>query len=185
MKIKFTEYQNVEGEKGNGDVWKAYTMYGSKIEDGTEWKSGNIFDNKFNTDIIKKLRRLEAGDKVDVKHTKNGKFWNVSDIVPLSEEEAVPYEGNPTKKSSGGTRSQGAGAGGTSDKMSKAEWAAKDRATKESIARAVALKVANDNTKVGSTANAIMKNAKEFLPYLLDEEDFAGDAQEDPLDAGV
>jgi hypothetical protein len=53
MNIKFVEYEKVEGEKANGDIWEAYVIYGTKTEDGDAWKSGNIFDNKYNLDVIK------------------------------------------------------------------------------------------------------------------------------------
>jgi hypothetical protein len=114
-----------------------------------------------NLDVIKKLRRLEAGERVNVKHTKNGKFMNVSDILPLEAEATA----NPT----GGTKSQGRSAGGTSDKMSKEDWAEKDRIKAMNIARAAALKQAVANLKVGTAAEAVLERAEEFLPFLLGE----------------
>jgi hypothetical protein len=117
-----------------------------------------------------------------VKHEKNGKFWNVSDIVALSEEEAESAS-NPPKR--GGTKSSKSGGGkpNSSDSMSKAEWAEKDRITRLSIAKSASLKQAVANLKEGATANAVLKRAEEFLPYLLDlTEPATADDGTDPLD---
>ena len=67
--------------------------------------------------------------------------------------------------------------------MSKAEWAAKDVAKENSIARAVALKLAMENTKVGATPASIIKQAVKYIPFLLGNDEILFDVVKDPEDA--
>jgi len=165
MNIKFEKLERKEGQKANGDVWVAYSVVGTKISDGSAWTSGNIFDNKHNKDVLEAFSTLDQGDKVNVEMKQQNGYWNVTGVGPVKD--------NPRGSSS--QAKQGAASSGNKDAMSKAEWAEKDKVTRESIARAVALKEANRNTIVGHIPSEIIDMAKAFEPYLLGEGD-------DPLD---
>jgi hypothetical protein len=89
----------------------------------------------------------------------------------------------PKGGSGGGRKSTGGTTSKASSTMSKEEWAAKDKATKESIARAVAIKLACDNTKVGTLPSVMVEQAVEYLPFLMGEDEILFDKVEDPEDA--
>lgn len=105
MNIKFEKLDRVEGEsQATGKVWVAYKIMGTKISDGSNWKSGNIFDNKYNADLLNKCRNIEEGEKVNVKLEQKGNFWNVVDILDYVPEDAYPAQkagGGSSKGSSG------------------------------------------------------------------------------------
>jgi hypothetical protein len=180
MKIKFREYEILQGEKKDGELWKAYVVHGTKLEDGEVWKSTNVFDNKHNASVIQQIKALEVGDKINVEHVKNGRFWNVSGITPCADEP------DPTKSSSGGgmKRSGGrkSGNNGGGDTMSKEEWAEKNKVDRLSIAKSVALKAA---IEAGNTTPAkAIKFADAIIPWLIDVEPQVSEPanDEDPLD---
>jgi hypothetical protein len=104
MNIKFNELTRVEGQnQSTGKMWTAYKISGTKIDDGTEWTSGNIFDNKYSIKVMDKANALQQGDKINVVLKQNGKFWNVEDILPF-----VAGEGAPAgvEKAGGGVSSK-------------------------------------------------------------------------------
>lgn len=177
MNIKFKEYEIVEGEKPNGETWKAYIIHGTKMDDGDSFKSSNVFDNKHNQKVINIIRTLETGDKVDVVHVKNGRFWNITDIIALNGNEPTA----PPKNMRGKGTKSGTGKGG--DSMSKEEWAEKNRVDRLSIAKSVALKAAVEAGK--TTPKAAIKFADEIIPWLIDVEGGVAepvDDGSDPLD---
>jgi len=154
--------------------YDAIEITGKRLDNNKTW-SKPFFAN--NSELENKLSDFTVGEDVNVvmeQGKKNPKFWNIVDFKEVSEEERemakTPYDPSASKKSGS---SKGTGGGG-SDKMSKAEWAEKDRVKSLAIARAVALKAAVDNTKVGTTATAIFVMADSLLPYLLGEEKIQG-----------
>jgi hypothetical protein len=177
MKIKFKEYEMVEGEKQTGETWKAYIIHGTKLENGEAFKSVNIFDNKHNQNIINKLRTLETGDKVDVKHVKNGRFWNITDIIPTNGDDPAPPQRTGNKTSTGGGKKRN-----SSDSMSKEEWAEKNRVDSVRIAKSVALKAA---VEAGNTTPAkAIKFAEGVLDWLIEVPEVPSSTNDgtDPLD---
>jgi hypothetical protein len=51
------------------------------LDGGGEWKSQNIFDNKYNSRILEQANELEQGDKVNVQNEKNEQgYWQVIGI---------------------------------------------------------------------------------------------------------
>jgi hypothetical protein len=161
MKIKFKELEQIEGTKADGNVWTAFIIHGTKLEDGSPWKSGNIFDNKHMQGVLNKCRTLQLGDKINIEHVKNGRFWNISDVVHLTEQEAQNAENYSAPKNGAGTP-RGKASGG----LSKEEWAEKDRVTSLRIAKSVGAKLAVEAGK--KTVKTITTFAEEILPWLLD-----------------
>jgi hypothetical protein len=180
MDIKFKELQKVTGES-RGKKWTAYKIIGIKLEDGSPWESSNIFDNQYNEEILGQCEALNKGDEIAVLHKKNDAgYWQVTGIGEVQDK-----PDRPTRRSSaGGTKSTSGGSSGGRG-LTPDQWAKKDKETSERIARSVALKVANDNTKVGTKPNAVIDMAEEFLGYLLDgtlADDNPFDGGEDGLD---
>lgn len=105
MDIKFRELITQEGETSKG-IWKAYQIAGTKLSDGQDWKSSNIFINKDTQDLTNKLEALEPGDKVKVNLVKRGKFWNVDSVTPLADN-----AGANTRSTMGGAPAKGGGGG--------------------------------------------------------------------------
>ena len=102
-------------------------------------------------------------------------YKNVQSIKKI----AQPAGGDvPSQGDGGGSAPSGSGGGG-SDKMSKAEWAAKDAKKELGVARSVALKTAvtacsADSSKVTKAKmEQIEKMADRFTAYLLSG-DFSG-----------
>lgn len=168
---------------------EAKRVEGTRIDNGETW-SKKFFAN--NRELRTQLDDFGVGDNVDVQMVQDGKFWNIAgfaEIDPALVEQIAnkgnTYDGGKKANPTGGSstnRSNPTTTGGGSDKMSKAEWAAKDRAKELSIARAVALKAAVDNTKIGASVESIVGLAKEFVPYLLDEENLGADPLDPPTE---
>jgi len=188
MKIKFREFEKVQGEKKDGSIWTAYKIHGSVLESdnqrraGDDWRSTNIFDQESTKTVLGKLFDLKAGDKVNVKHEKTRGGWSITDIVPITDEDVYT-----TRKKSAGGRGTANGAKSQSggDTMSKAEWAEKNRTDRLSIAKSVALKAAVENTKLGTPAGSLIEMADELVPWLIDVEGYkvvVKDDGSDPLD---
>jgi hypothetical protein len=152
---------------------------------GERLDSGEECTFKFfasDTKLANELEEYGAGEYINVKMAKNkNDFWDVTGFDTPDRDliESVKGKGRE-KPSEGWDKAKGGSKMGKSSSLSKEEWAAKDRKTAESIARAVSLKVANDNTKVGTTPKSIVVMAKEFESYLLGE-DTKSDGS-DPLD---
>jgi len=167
LNIKFSKLEREEGVTGAGKRWTAYKLVGTKMEDGSPWASPKIFDNSYNKAIIEEASALDQGDKINLKMEKNSAgYWAV---VGIEEPEESSYTPNPTggtKRASSGTKS-GAKGGGNGGGMSKEEWAEKNKKDAASIARAVALKVANENTKSGTKSEVLIAMASELVPFLL------------------
>jgi hypothetical protein len=93
MKIKFQTYETIEGKRKDGDIWTAYKVKGLVLEEtgnhkvGDEWVSTNIFKNPNNMDLIHEMMNLEKGDKINVKHEKDGKYWNITEFVSITDED--------------------------------------------------------------------------------------------------
>jgi hypothetical protein len=172
-----------------GKKYKVVEVTGNKWHTEEEWTTG-IFKNM--TDLLEMLEEFGPGDVANFKFDTSGKWPELMDIEEPTEEDlkhAVEQAENsdsykPKGGSGGGRKSTGgASSKSTSSSMSKEEWAAKDQATKESIARAVAVKLAMDNTKVGATPTSIIKMAVKFLPFLMGEDEILFDRVTDPEDA--
>jgi len=170
-----------------GKKYKVVEVTGNKWHTEEEWTT-NIFKNK--TDLLEMLEEFGPGDVANFKFVKDGQWPELNEIVePTKAEldnavEQAENGGNYKKGGSGGrsmgksSKSTGGGSG-----MSKEEWAAKDRKTQHSIARAVAIKLAMDNTKLGATPTSIIKQAVKYMPFLLGEDEILFDKVADPEDA--
>ena len=178
MEIKFLALEREEGQTAAGKEWLAYKIIGTELDSGKAWGSPKIFDNKYNENIVGKAAALDVGDVVSVKLEKNtAGYWAVTNIEEATGEPA------PNPRGSSSHPKPKAVSSGSSDKMSKSDWAAKDEITRASIARAVALKEANVNTKLNCSVDAIIEMAQKFEPYLLgklDVHNTKGDGLEAP-----
>lgn len=171
-----------------GKKYQVVEVTGNKWASEEEWKT-DIFKNK--TDLLDMLDEFGPGDVANFKFVKDGKWPDLNEICEPTKEEldkAQETHDNGGYKPSGGGRTSGKKAGGNaggggSSSMSKAEWAAKDAAKENSIARAVSLKLAMENTKVGATPASIIKQAVKYMPFLLGEDEILFDKVKDPEDA--
>jgi hypothetical protein len=111
-------------------------------------------------------------------------YKNVQSIKRIQEPAGsdVPSQGdsNPSRGGGGGSsRGSGSGSSSASDKMSKAEWAAKDAKKELGVARSVALKAAVESVSADgkgfTTAKMkqVVKAADSFTSFLLNG-DFEG-----------
>lgn len=165
MKIKFIALEREEGQTAAGKSWTAYKLVGTEADGGKVWGSPKIFDNKYNAAIIEKASNLEQGDLFEASMEKNAAgYWAITNVDVLDGSEAAKSVPSTPKKAQYTPKQSG---GGKSDTMSKEDWAKKDKVTRESIARAVALKEANVNTKAGTKPADLIAMALEFEPYLL------------------
>jgi len=127
--IKGTEWVYIKGRNTADDS-------GFQTRTFAEYK-GNA------TKTAEALYGCKNGDYVELGMKKNGKYLNLDTVTKLDEEAPENTKPQESKgKSSGGSGSGYSGGGGGSNKMSKAEWAAKDAKKEASIARSVALKEA-------------------------------------------
>lgn len=149
-----------------GAKYKVTVLEGTKLGTEDHW-STDIFKN--NTKVLEDLDEFGPGEVVNVKFKKSGDFFDIVAIEEPTEEnlEYAKREASDVSKSTGGAKKSFGGK--KSSGMSKEEWAEKDRLTNIRISKAVALKAAIDNTKVGTKAKTIMAMADELLPYLLNE----------------
>ena len=179
MIITITKIANRTRVSKANKEYKVVAVEGTKYGTNEVWKK-DIFANK--TELVDMLNEFAPGEVVNFKHKKDGRgFWDLISIdTPTPEEldKAVnpPQDGPPPRRPATSGRGGSSGPKPKAGGMSKAEWAAKDAATKESIARAVAIKLAMDNTKVGTKADALIDHAMEFLPFLMGEDERLFDA---------
>jgi len=176
MYITLTKIDH-EADMGGYD---AIEVTGKRLDNGKTW-SKPFFAN--NSDLENKLNDFTVGEDVNVvmeQGKKNPKFWNIVDFKEVSEDERemakTPYDPSSSGKKTGSGTSKRSGG---DDKMSKAEWAEKDRLTNIRIAKAVALKAAVDAGK--STPKAIMDMADKLIPYLMDTNLLIAGKDGDPL----
>ena len=167
-----------------GKKYQVVEVTGNKWASEEEWTTA-IFKNK--TDLLDMLDEFGPGDVANFKFVKDGQWPELNEICEPSKEDLdkaqETHENGGYKPNRGGKRTSGKSNAPTSGGMSKAEWAAKDKKTAHSIARAVAIKLANDNTKVGATPSSIIKQAVKFIPFLLGEDEILFDKVKDPEDA--
>jgi hypothetical protein len=186
--ITITKIADQTKTSAKGKKYKVVHVEGTKYGSEEEW-STDIFKN--DTAVLDQLDDFGPGELANFKFKKNGNFWDLKTIEEPSEENleyAADADNNYKKSDSGGGRKSTGGKskkGGssTSSGLSKEEWAAKDRATKESIARAVAVKLAMDNTKEGAPVKTIIKQAVKYLPFLMGEDEILFDKVPNPEDA--
>ena len=155
-------------------VAKSGKKYGVTVVTGTRYGTDEkweqpIFSN--NKKILQQLAEFGKGDVANFKYEENGKFHDLVTIEVPSKELISKIDtgevSTASKGGGGGKRSSNVSNTG-SDKMSKGEWAEKDRLTIIRIAKAVALKAAVDNTKLGITPSALISMAEELIPWLMD-----------------
>jgi hypothetical protein len=155
---------------------KAGKKYGVTVVTGTKYGTDDDWEQPIFSNNKKMLRQLEEfgkGDVANFRYEKNDRGYNdlVAVETPNKELIAKIDSGEVTtfsKGGGGGKSSSNVSNGGGSDKMSKAEWAEKDRLTNIRISKAVALKVAADNAKTGTIPTALITFAEELMPWLLD-----------------
>jgi hypothetical protein len=115
------------------------------------------------TKVAEALQNVGAGDWIEIEQD-DTKYKNITKVSKCAE----PAGGSPS--GGGGSNSGGGGAGGN-DRMSKAEWAEKDRKKEVSISRQSALKHAvaamGDAKLTKATAEAIEKLAHRFEAFLM------------------
>lgn len=129
-----------------------------KKQDGST-KSYRIL--KFDKGLVSAFQNdVAPGDVCNITFEENDKgFMNIV---------AVKKHDGPAPSSSGsGKGSTGSHASG---KLTNEEWAEIREDKAKAIARAVALKAAVDNTKVGAKAETLIAMAEELVPYLLGED---------------
>ena len=162
-----------------GKKYKVVSVEGTKYGSDEPWTT-DIFANK--NELLDMLNEFGPGDTANFKFVKSGNFYDLTEIVEPTEEnlEYAADHVNPTKKTTGGAKTSTGGGGGGS--MSKGEWAEKDRLTNIRISKAVAIKLACDNTKIGTGVEALIKMAEELVPWLLDTDINSLGAPEDALD---
>lgn len=168
----------------------AKRIEGTRIDNGAEWSKKFFADNK---ELMFQLEEFGVGDIINVKvqQGKNPMHWNIIGFYAVDEEYANKIKGtgaptgNPTAKRRSSSPSPSPSKSSSSG-MSKEEWAEKDRATQVRIAKAVAIKLACDNSKVGTAPEKLIEEANAYIPWLLDSSDpvpsVTGD---DPLDPPV
>lgn len=147
----------------------AVEIKGTRVDNGEEW-SKKIFAN--NGEFLKILSEFGSGDNVNFVMKKEGRFWNIDTISAATEEQvnkaknagATSYDANP--------KATNYKAPAKSDKMTKEDWAEKDRITSLRIAKSVAIKLACDNSKVGTKPEALIYEAEKYVPWLLDDKTF-------------
>jgi hypothetical protein len=176
MYIKLTKIDNDAEISG----YDAIEVTGKQLDNGKTW-SKSFFAN--NGNLVGALDEFGVGEDVNVVMEKKGKFWNIKDFKEMTDADYEQVGGGGSKKrSTGGSGKGSTGSLAKSDGMSKEEWAEKDRITRMSIAKSVALKEAVNNLKEGATAAAVLKRANEYLPYLLDLDDSPFVEAKDALD---
>jgi hypothetical protein len=194
MIITITSIKKATKTSKAGNKYKVTSIMGNKWASEEEW--GTDIPS-FKNELIEQLEDFAVGDVANFKFDTSGRWPELEEILDATTEdlekaqEAVdnPYDGDKGKGKGkgGGKRTSGKSSGGSqktsSSAMSKAEWAAKDVATKESIARAVALKLAVENTKESCPVPAILKQAVKYMPFLLGEDEILFDKVKDPEDA--
>ena len=165
--IKIDKIATRTKTSAKGKKYKVKTIEGVKYGSDEPW-SVDVFINQ--TDLLEELDEFSPGELVNVKFKKNGNFYDVvgfeePDAELIQKIDSGEFE-TPAKKTTGGKGST-SGGGARNSSMSKEEWAEKDRLTNIRIAKAVALKAAVDNTKMGTDAKALMEFADKLLPYLM------------------
>jgi hypothetical protein len=160
-----------------GKKYKVVEVIGNKWGSNEEW-STDIFKNK--NDLLEELDEFGPGDVANFKFNTNGQWPELEEIVEPSKADLEKAEEAAQKPAPqrGMGRPKGGGGG-----LTKEEWAAKDAKKEASIARAVAIKLAVENTKVGTKADVLIKHAIEFMPFLLGEDEALFDAPASPEDA--
>ena len=170
-----------------GKKYKVVSVEGTKYGSDETWTT-DIFANK--NELLDMLNEFGPGDTANFKFVKNGNFYDLTEIVEPTEEnlEYAAENSSPRKSTGGKPASSGGGGGGAkAGTMSKGEWAEKDRLTNIRIAKAVAIKLACDNTKAGTNIDALIEMAEELVPWLLDTNIAQPEPKgnDDPLDPPV
>lgn len=180
--IKYTGlYNDMLGSK------QAKRIEGDRVDNGESWSKKFFADAK---DLRMQLDEFGVGDIVNVKMRKDGKFWNIDafeEAAPELVDKIKDTGGNayPTKARKGSSdlssSSSGTTTGGeSSDKMTKAEWAEKDRKAKIGMSIHNSIAAASHVCKTGTSPEALVEYAKKLLPYLMLTE--LPDSGDDPLD---
>jgi len=183
-------YEEQRIAKASGKPYKVTVVTGTRYGSDETWEQPIFANNKR---LLQQLAEFGKGDVANFKYEENGKFHDLVSIeIPdkaLIDKIDSGDIDTPAKSQGGGNQNssysgykQGTG---TSNKMSKAEWAEKDRLTIIRIAKAVALKAAIDNTKIGTKAETVCAHAEEFLSYLMSTNigtTSIGVDKDDPLD---
>jgi hypothetical protein len=179
-------YDETRIAKGSGKPYKVTVVTGIKYGTDEEWQQPIFANDK---SMLAKLSEFGKGDVANFKYEQNGKFFDLIDIqVPdkaLIDKIDSGEVDVPTKSQGGGKKNSSSNGfnGSTNDKMSKAEWAEKDRLTNFRIAKAVALKAAVDNTKIGTNAETLIGLSEELIPWLLNTSEASPLTEgDDPLD---
>ena len=162
--------ESIYKEKRTSKAGKSYgvvVVTGTKYGTGDSWEQP-IFDN--NKKVLSQLEEFGIGDVANFKYEKNKNFFDLVSIeVPTKELIKSIDEGDfKTKSKAGGGGKKSSNASTNDSNMSKAEWAEKDRLTNIRIAKAVALKAAIDNSKIGTKVDELLDVATTLIPWLLD-----------------
>lgn len=170
--VKITSMYDEEREARSGKKYSVRVVKGVKYGTDESWEQPIFHNNK---DLMRKIDNFGKGELANFKYEKNGKYYDVVDIVAPDAEIIEKIDSGEmiekrAKPSGGGNKSSYASKGNSSG-MSKEEWAEKDRATNVRIAKSVAIKLACENTKVGTAPEALIEQAMAYVPWLLDASD--------------
>lgn len=180
-------YNETRTSKG-GKEYQVRVVKGVKYGTEVDWEQPIFLNDK---KILRKLEDYAKGDVANFKYEKKGNFFNLVDITdPDPEYLAKIDNGEVTepRRQTGGSSYSGGSKKTSSGGLTKEEWAEKDRVKTLAIAKAVALKAAVDNTKIGTTAEALIEFAEQLIPWLLKtggRKDERTDDGTDPLDPPV
>jgi hypothetical protein len=186
MLIKITDIK-MDAKLGTFD---AIGLEGTRIDNGDEWGK-RFFAN--NRKLADELAEFGVGDNCNVKMVQEGKHWNIAAFSEVSEAmiEKVKAGGGGYKNTpaTGGeakaTYNSPAMGKASGDKMSKDEWATKNRKDKYGMSIHNSIAAASRLCKIGTAPDAVIDYAMKLVPFLLSEEPAtaidAADAG-DPLD---
>ena len=159
-----------------GGKFPGKEIEGVRIDNGERWGK-NFFADK--RELRNQLEEFGLGDVLNIKLVQDGKFWNIESITEASEaliQKAQEYgakagtTGPPTEAKGKAYTSTSATSTKGSDKMSKAEWAEKDRKAKIGYSIHNSIAAAAQVNKVGTSPEKLVEYATKLLPYLMLEE---------------
>lgn len=166
MLIKLTDLKDSTITTKAGNECDVKVVTGERIDNGETWER-KVF--MFNEKLIKQLADFGIGDNINVKMVQEGRFWNIDNFEVADDSYVETVRKNAKKNPSKG-KEMAQSAGGGSSKMSKEEWAAKERRTKVGMSIHNAVAAASRLLKVGTKPEAVVEYAKELLPFLMLEE---------------
>lgn len=167
MILKLSAKENFEMTAKSGKKYDMTKIIGDRLDDGQQWEKAFFANNK---ELATALAEFGIGEYVNVQMKQDGKNWNIAGFSGVSDEmiekvkatnggykqEVPSYQNKTTEVKTG-----------SSDKMSKAEWAEKDRKAKIGMSIHNAVAAASRVCKAGTKPVALLEYAAELLPFLM------------------